>query len=97
MKGWVIAIGNTAGNGIIMMYAIGSVDQIKQALVEIALEYKNNDEENYESGTKNVSDVDELIDSRTNEVTELNAYNEFSDYHVDYTARRLDSMQIYKI
>ena len=31
---WIIAIGNTEADGVRMLYAIGSVDQIKRALVE---------------------------------------------------------------
>ena len=42
---WIIAIGNTEADGVRMLYTIGSVDQIKRALVELALEDKSNDEE----------------------------------------------------
>ena len=110
---WIIAIGNTEADGVRMFYAIGNVDQIKRALVELALEDKGNDEESFDYGTEDISDVDETVDSKTNEVTVLNAYNVFSDYHrrtvepsvsgtrehssryhIDYTAQRLDSMQM---
>ena len=64
-----------------MLYTIGSVDQIKRALVELALEDKSNDEESFNYGTEDISDVEETADSKTNEVTVLNAYNVFSDYH----------------
>lgn len=37
---WIIAIGNTEADGVRMFYAIGNVDQIKRALVELALEDK---------------------------------------------------------
>lgn len=60
-----------------MLYAIGSVDQIKRALVELALEDKSNDEESFNYGTEDISDVEETADSKTNEVTVLNAYNVF--------------------
>ena len=36
----IIAIGNTEADGVRMLYTIGSVDQIKRALVELALEDK---------------------------------------------------------
>lgn len=78
---WIIAIGNTEADGVRMFYAIGNVDQIKRALVELALEDKGNDEESFDYGTEDISDVDETVDSKTNEVTVLNAYNVFSDYH----------------
>lgn len=77
---WIIAIGNTEADGVRMLYTIGSVDQIKRALVELALEDKSNDEESFNYGTEGISDVEETADSKTNEVTVLNAYNVFSDY-----------------
>ena len=91
---WIIAIGNTEADGIRMLYAIGSVDQIKRALVELALEDKDNDEESFDYGTEDISNVAETVDTNTNEVTELNAYNVFYGYHIDYTAQRLDFMQM---
>lgn len=48
---WIIAIGNTEADGVRMLYAIGSVDQIKRALVELALEDKDNDEKSFDYGT----------------------------------------------
>ena len=94
---WIIAIGNTEADGVRMLYAIGSVDQIKRALVKLALEDKANDEESFDYGTDDVSGVDETVDVGINEVTELNAYNVFSDYHIDYTAKRLDSIQMHEV
>ena len=93
----IIAVGNTEADGVRMFYAIGNVDQIKRALVELALEDKGNDEESFNYGTEDISDVEETADSKTNEVTVLNAYNVFSDYHIDYTAQRLDSMQMREV
>lgn len=94
---WIIAIGNTEADGVRMLYTIGSVDQIKRALVELALEDKGNDEESFNYGTEDISEITETIDANINEVTELNAYNVFSDYHIDYTAQRLDSIQMREV
>ena len=94
---WIIAIGNTEADGIEMLYMIGDVDQIKRALVELALEDKDNDEKSFDYGTEDISDVDETVDNKTNNVTALNAYNVFSDYHIDYTAQRLDFMQMREV
>ena len=66
---WIIAIGNTEADGVRMLYTIGSVDQIKRALVELALEDKSNDEESFNYGTEDISDVEETADSKTNELT----------------------------
>lgn len=94
---WIITIGNTEADGVKMLYTIGSADQIKRALVKLALEDKGNDEKSFEYGTEDISDVDETVDNKTNEVTALNAYNVFSDYHIDYTAQRIDFMQMREV
>jgi len=67
----IIAIGNTEADGVRMLYTIGSVDQIKRALVELALEDKSNDEESFNYGTEDISDVEETADSKTNDVKVL--------------------------
>lgn len=94
---WIIAIVNTEADGVKMLYAIGDADKIKQALVKLALEDRGNDEKSFSYGTDDVSDVVETVDGETNEVTELNAYDVFSNYHIDYTAQRLDFMQICEV
>ena len=94
---WIIAIGNTEADGVKMLYAIGSVDQIKRVLIELALEDKGNDEESFNYGTEDVSEITETVDVNINEVTVLNAYNVFSGHHIDYTAQRLDFMQMREV
>ena len=76
-----------------MFYANGDVCEIKKVLIRLALKDKQGDEDGFDYGTENFSDVEETVDAKINEVTELKAYNVFSDYHIDYTAQRLDSMK----
>ena len=90
---WIIAIENTASDGVRMFRANGDVCEIKNVLIRLALEDQQGDEENFDYGTENFLDVEETFDAKINEVTELEAYNVFSDYHIDYTAQRLDSMK----
>ena len=90
---WIIAIKNTASNGVRMFRANGDVREIKKVLIRLALEDRLSDEENFDYGTENSSDVEETVDGKINEITELNTYNVFSNYHIDYTAQRLDSMK----
>lgn len=93
---WVIAIGNTEVDDIKMFYVNGDVKKVKEALVKLALEDKENDEESFEYGTQDVSGIDEDIDDN-NVVIKLNAFNVFSDYHINYTALRLDAMKLYRV
>lgn len=94
---WIIAIGNTEADGVRMLYVIGNVDQIKRSFVELALEDKEKDEGSFEYGTDDVSEVTETVDVNINETTELNAYNVFYGHHIDYTAKRLDSIQMREV
>ena len=68
---------------------------VKPSLFRISSTYEDrqSDEEDFDYGTENSSDVEETVDGKTNEVTELNACNVFSDYHIDYTSQRLDSIK----
>lgn len=93
---WVIAIGNTAVDDIKMFSVNGDVKKVKEALVKLALEDKKNDEESFDYGTQDVSGIDEDIDDN-NVVIKLNAFNVFSDYHINYTALRLDAMKLYRV
>ena len=93
---WVIAIGNTEVDDIKMFYVNGDVKKVKEALVKLALEDKKNDEESFDYGTQNVSGIDEDLDDN-NVVIKLNAFNVFSDYHINYTALRLDAMKLYRV
>lgn len=91
---WVIAIVNTEADDIKMFYVNGDVKKVKEALVKLALEDKKNDEKFFDYGTQNVSGIDEDLDDN-NVVIKLNAFNVFSDYHINYTALRLDAMKLY--
>lgn len=90
---WIIAIGTTEAGGIRILHIKGTVKQAKETLMEFVDQDRCGDEEGFSYGTEDVSKIEEIIPFDQKEATELNAYNVFSDYHIDYTASRLDVME----
>lgn len=94
---WVIAIGNSEADGVKLMKAEGSVEQMKDLLLNIVKEDAENDEDMFDYGTEDVSEIETDFDAKTGEVSLLNAYNVFHSYHIDYTVQRLDAIEIRKL
>lgn len=88
---WIIAISNTAANGIRLICVLATLEQIKESLMESVYDDRSNDEEEFYSGTNDISEIEEKI--RNGELYALNAYNTFSDYYIEYSAQRLSKMQ----
>lgn len=93
---WIIVSACSESGGVEMFYTNGDVDKIKKVLVRLALKDKRRYKENFDHGPENSADVEEMVDSKTNEVTELYAYNIYSYYHFAYAAKRLDSIKLCK-
>lgn len=83
MKHWIIAKCNTAGDGIELMQFIGTEDEVKEQLAALATEDASANEDDFDNGTENASEVQK--DAFGN----FYAYGCYSDYHIDYSARML--------
>lgn len=83
MENWIIAKCNTAGDGIELMQFIGTEDEVKEQLAALATEDASANEEDFDYGTENASEVQK--DAFGN----LYAYGCYPDYHIDYSARML--------
>lgn len=83
MENWIIAKCNTAGDGIELMQFIGTEDEVKEQLAALATEDASANEEDFDNGTENASEVQK--DAFGN----FYAYGCYSDYHIDYSARML--------
>lgn len=90
---WIIAIGNTEADGIRILHIKGTVEQAKETLMEFVDQDRCEDEEGFNYGTEDISQIEEITPFDQIEPTEMNAYSVYSDYHIDYTASRLDVMQ----
>lgn len=80
MIDYIIAICNTASDGICMYRFRGTFEELKRKLIELVMEDKENDEDAWDYGTESVDEIDMCG-------SDINAYATYHDYHIDYTAR----------
>ena len=82
---WIIAKCNTAtaGDGIKLMQFVGTEDEAKEQLVSLAIEDASANQDDFDYGTENASEVQRDVFGN------LYAYGCYSDYHIDYSARIL--------
>ena len=68
---WIIGIANSESERVVIQQVLGTVGEVKNHLVKLIKEDKNNDEENYDFGTDDVDDIEEY-------------YVDNNDYHEVY-------------
>lgn len=78
-KIWLVGIGGTNADGVIMMRISATEQEIKEFLVNLVKEDKFTDPEAWEYGTDTVDEI-------SNGVKGFYAYAVYSDYHIDYQA-----------
>lgn len=83
---WIVAICNSASDGIDILKFRGSKQEMKEKLLSLINEEKEDDIELWEWGTES---VDEIRDYGV----ELYGYGCYTDHHTDYTARELKHIQ----
>lgn len=81
---WIIAIGNSEVSSVPIFKFFGTEDEVEGLLLRLVSEGRENDPDNFDMGTETVDDIDNNGDG------ELNAYATYTDYHIDYTAKRYD-------
>ena len=99
-QNWIIGICCTEADGVSIIRVNGTKDQVKQYLVDMAVNDMLNEYESIEDAieeygcwcTTKPEDVEETDGGK-----ELNAYGTYSDYHIDYTARLEDAVKIEKL
>lgn len=94
MANWIIAIGNTAIDGIELYQYSGTINEVKALLLEFVNRDKQRDEKDdylmgcFKNGPKTVDDIDDTNPSA------LYTNAEYETYHIDYTAKEIDSIDI---
>ena len=85
-KFWIIAVANTAADGVFLAKFVGTKEQVIKKLSEMMREDQENDLESFDyAGDLGIPEV--------NEYGDIYGCNVFSDYHIDYTASSLDDMK----
>lgn len=77
---WIIAVANTAADGIPVYRFRGTADKVRAKLADLAKEDMENDPDNI------CVSVDDISNGCGRE---FSAYIEFSDYHITYQAIQL--------
>ena len=83
---WVIAYCNSDGDDITMTHVYGTKYFVKRCMMKSINLCKYEDIENYDYGTETIKDIEDDNDY-------LSAVLVFGDYHITYTAQKIDNMR----
>lgn len=87
-KNWAIAVCNTDADGIAQSRVYGTKEDVKGYLVALVKSDKKKDSLMWEGGYTRKKDVFERADGS------LYACGVYSSYHIDYTAKPEDRMEV---
>lgn len=85
-QNWIIAISNSEGDGVELQYFEGTKSETKKLLLKIAEKDKALDEESFDYGPECLDDIEENLDT-------LYTSSTYSNYHIDYTAKVLETIK----
>lgn len=91
---WIIAVSDSDGTGVELEKITETTDGAVKYLLSKIRNDKVNDLDNFVDGSENEDCLEQASEPKTGEVLELSGYNDFEGYHINYTAKRLDSMQM---
>lgn len=78
---WIIAICSTEASGVKLLKFTGTLSDIKSKLLDLINSDKENDIDNWDCGSETLEDLECEND------TELYGYNQYTEYHIEYTAK----------
>lgn len=87
-KTWIIAVANTDEDGISFNILEGTKKDATKALLKMALEDKECDEEGFDYGPEDIDDIYEEPSGN-----ELSTCSVYSDYHIEYVAKTLETIE----
>ena len=91
---WIIAVSDSDGTGVELEKITETTDGAVKYLLSKIRNDKVNDLDNFVDGSENEDCLEQASEPKTGEVLELSGYNDFEGYHINYTAKRLDSMSL---
>ncbi len=80
-KDWIIAVSNSKADGVVINRFYGTEQEVKELLIRMVQEDRENDEESFECSTEEPEDVEDCGSGT------LNASATYTHYHIDYTAK----------
>ncbi len=84
IKNWIIGIGGSNMDDVRTYRVIGTTEDVKNHLVSLVNEFKDDDSDSFDYGSTDASSVTEYETEYEN--GKLYAYACFHDYHIDCTA-----------
>lgn len=87
---WIIAVSDSNEVGVELEKVTKTADDVTKYLLDRIRRNKENDLENYSDGSEDEDSLEQVSMYETGEVIELNGYNDFEGYRINYTAKRLD-------
>lgn len=81
---WIIGICSSGSDGVKLLSFVGTKEEIKTKLMQLILEDKVNDEENWDFGCESANDIRDECNGLG---YEFYGYGCYHDYHIDYTAK----------
>ena len=86
-KEWIVGIGGSETDNVLVYKATGSKAEIKRLLLKLVSDDRKEDEDIWDTGTEKISEIKERADGS------LYAYGCYSDYHTDYTATPVETIE----
>ena len=81
---WIIGICSSGADGVKIYMFRGTKEEVKEKLLTLITEDKNNDEDNWDFGCES---IDDIRDEYNGLGYEFYGYGCYHDYHIDYTAK----------
>lgn len=88
---WIIGICNTESDGVKIYRFCGSMDEVKEKILSLVNEDRNNDEEKWDYGCES---TDDIIAEDNGQGYVLYGYGCYTDYHIEYTAKEFAHVEI---
>ena len=89
---WIIAVSDSNEVGVELEKVTKTADDVTKYLLDRIRRDKENDLENFSDGSEDEDSLEQVSMYETGEVIELNGYNDFEGYRINYTAKRLNIM-----
>lgn len=89
---WIIAVSDSNEVGVELEKVTKTADDVTKYLLDRIRRDKENDLENFSDGSEDEDSLEQVSMYETGEVIEMNGYNDFEGYRINYTAKRLDIM-----
>ena len=87
---WIIGISNSEADGVSLYNYEGTVEQIKNRLISLIKEDRENDKSGWDYGSENEN---EISDESDGDKKVFSGFGCYSEYHINYTAEMLTEIE----